>query len=223
LYLSTACFINEIKALVPCIYVSHTINNMKKSILSFFVIFISAAYALSQHKGGAQEYVAAQPFSAGASTPPVQTPSVSAPTTLKLKKTTTTTDTVTSTATESTRSSKPFASVPAPTPVPPPAPTPTKPQGIYRNGTYTGSIADAYYGNIQVRAIITDGELSDIQFLQYPNDRKTSVYINSQAMPILKSEAISAQSANVDIVSGATDSSMAFQESLGSALAQAKN
>jgi uncharacterized protein with FMN-binding domain len=47
--------------------------------------------------------------------------------------------------------------------------------------------------------------------------------INKEAMPYLKQEAIAAQSTNVDIVSGATDSSMAFQESLGSALALAKN
>lgn len=100
-------------------------------------------------------------------------------------------------------------------------PTPTR-AGQYRDGTYTGQVADAYYGNIQVKAIISGGKLTDVQFLQYPNDRNTSVMINTQAMPYLKSEAIQAQSANVDIVSGATDSSRAFIISLGSALAQAK-
>ena len=48
-------------------------------------------------------------------------------------------------------------------------------------------------------------------------------YINGQAMPMLTSEAVQVQSANVDIVSGATFTSQAFQQSLGSALAQAKN
>lgn len=104
-------------------------------------------------------------------------------------------------------------------------PVPTVPPvtgGQYKNGQYTGSVADAYYGNIQVKAIITNGLISDVQFLQYPNDRRTSIMINTQAMPLLRSEAITAQSANVDIISGATDSSQAFVESLGSALAQAK-
>ena len=94
---------------------------------------------------------------------------------------------------------------------------------MYANGTFTGSVVDAYYGNIQVQAIIANGQISDVQFLQYPSDRSRSVSINTRAMPILKSEAISAQSANVDIVSGATDSSRAFVQSLGSALAQARN
>ncbi len=93
--------------------------------------------------------------------------------------------------------------------------------GAYRNGRYTGSVADAYYGNVQVEAIITNGKISDVQFLQYPNDRRTSVMINSQAMPYLTQEAIQAQSANVDGVSGATQTSRAFIESLQSALNRA--
>ena len=103
------------------------------------------------------------------------------------------------------------------------SPQPVITTNMYANGTFTGSVVDAYYGNIQVQAIIANGQISDVQFLQYPSDRSRSVSINTRAMPILKSEAISAQSANVDIVSGATDSSQAFVQSFGSALAQALN
>ncbi len=92
----------------------------------------------------------------------------------------------------------------------------------WKDGNYTGNSADAFYGNIQVRATIQNGSLVQVEFLQYPNDRSTSVEINSQAMPLLQSEAIQAQSANVDIISGATDTSNAFRESLASALSQAK-
>jgi len=99
-------------------------------------------------------------------------------------------------------------------------PTPT-PAGQFKNGTYTGSVADASYGNIQVRATISGGKLTGIEFLQFPNDRGHSVEINQYALPILRSEAISNQSAQVDTVSGATDSSAAFRESLQSALSQA--
>lgn len=93
--------------------------------------------------------------------------------------------------------------------------------GKYKDGEYTGKITDAFYGNIQVRAIIQNGNIIDVQFLQYPNDRKTSTDINEQAMPFLRSEAIRIQASHVDIVSGATDSSIAFRESLASALSQA--
>ena len=94
---------------------------------------------------------------------------------------------------------------------------------FYRDGTYTGSVADAYFVNLQVSATISAGKISDVAFLQYPNDRGTSIEINTQAMPMLKSEAIQSQNADVNIVSGATQTSVAFKESLASALAQARN
>jgi len=92
----------------------------------------------------------------------------------------------------------------------------------YKDGAYTGSAADALYGYIQVKATVKDGKLTDVEFLQYPNDRRNSVEINSQAMPMLKQQAIQIQSAKVDGVSGATDTSQAFIQSLGDALQQAK-
>ena len=57
----------------------------------------------------------------------------------------------------------------------------------------------------------------------YPNHTDRSVYINSQALPILKSETLQAHmSANINLVSGASDSSQAFAESLQSAILKAK-
>lgn len=90
------------------------------------------------------------------------------------------------------------------------------------NGIFIGDAIDAYYGYIQVQISMQNGRLTDIQFLQFPNDRSHSIEINQYALPLLKSEAIKAQSAHVDIVSGATDSSQAFIESLQSALTKAK-
>ena len=107
-------------------------------------------------------------------------------------------------------------------PAPQPAQTPTATAGTYKDGTYTGPSVDAYYGYVQVQAIVSGGKLANVQFLSYPSDRRTSQQINSQAMPLLTREAISAQSANVDAVSGASDTSAAFVESLSAALAQAK-
>lgn len=92
----------------------------------------------------------------------------------------------------------------------------------FKDGTYTGNSQDAFYGNIQVKAVISGGKITDVQFLQYPNNAARSLAINTLAMPNLKQEAIQAQNANVDIVSGATDTSNAFIQSLTSALTQAK-
>ena len=113
------------------------------------------------------------------------------------------------------------APLPAVTPVAPP-PNTRVANGIYRDGEYLGKIADAYYGNVQVKAVVQNGRVADALFLDYPQDRRTSVQINRQAMPLLKMEAIQVQRAPVDIVSGATQTSLAFNESFASALLQAK-
>lgn len=97
-----------------------------------------------------------------------------------------------------------------------------KPKNGYRDGEYTGNVVDAFFGYIQVRAVIADGKITDVVFLKYPNDRPTSIQINEEAIPILKEEAIIAQSAKVDIVTGATQSAEAFRISLQSALDQAR-
>ena len=89
------------------------------------------------------------------------------------------------------------------------------------DGTYTGPTTDAYYGSIQVQVSVQGGHIADLRVLKYPSDRRTSVAINRQALPMLRDEVISAQSANVDIVSGATLTSEAFIQSLGGALSKA--
>jgi uncharacterized protein with FMN-binding domain len=91
----------------------------------------------------------------------------------------------------------------------------------YKDGTYTGSVADAYYGNVQVSTTIAGGKITGVKFLQYPDTHSTSVMINQQAMPYLQQETIQSQNASVQIISGATFTSQAFQQSLTSALSQA--
>lgn len=103
-------------------------------------------------------------------------------------------------------------------------PTNTPPvaqKGKYKDGTYTGDVVDANYGNVQVSATIVNGKITNVQFLDYPHDRSTSQKVNSRATPILASEAIQAQSANVDAVTGASFTSAAFVQSLQSALDKA--
>lgn len=110
---------------------------------------------------------------------------------------------------------------------PPKSPKPTvaaksTPTGLYRDGQYIGPSTDAFYGNVQVEVVVKNGRLSDVVFLDYPKDRSTSQEINTQAMPALKAEAIQAQTAQVDAVSGATETSLAFVKSLSQALARAR-
>ncbi len=94
--------------------------------------------------------------------------------------------------------------------------------GTYKDGTYKGSVADAYYGNVQVSATISSGKITAVKFLQYPDTHQTSVIINQQAMPFLIQEAIKSQNASdVQVISGATFTSQAFQQSLQAALSQA--
>lgn len=93
----------------------------------------------------------------------------------------------------------------------------------YRDGVYTGPAMAAGYGKVQVKVFVHNGKLFDVQFIDYPHDRQTSQQINAQAMPWLKQEAIQAQGANVNVISGATLTSKAFVESLQSALQAAAN
>ncbi len=102
-------------------------------------------------------------------------------------------------------------------------PASTQATAGYKNGTYQGPAVDAYYGLVQVQVTIQNGAIQNVQFLQYPSDRRTSQEINAQAMPWLQQEAIQADSANVDIISGATLTSEGFQMSLQSALQAAHN
>jgi uncharacterized protein with FMN-binding domain len=91
----------------------------------------------------------------------------------------------------------------------------------YRDGTYTGSSENAYYGRVQVRVTVANHRVAGIKVLNYPSDRRTSRYINSQALPLLQQEVIAANSSDVDTVSGATLTSEAYIRSLGTALRQA--
>jgi uncharacterized protein with FMN-binding domain len=99
---------------------------------------------------------------------------------------------------------------------------PAEPQGAFRNGTYKGVSANAYYGRVQVEAIVSNGRLASIRMLDYPRDRRRSLHIAQQSLPVLEREAIAAQSANIDTVSGATLTSRAFIRSLDSALSRAQ-
>lgn len=103
-----------------------------------------------------------------------------------------------------------------------PPPVATDPKTGYKDGSYTGKLADAVYGPIQVKAVIAGGRIVDVVFLKYPSDHGHTLEVSQQTMPVLKQEVITIQSANVDTISGATQTVDGFKETLQSALTQAK-
>jgi uncharacterized protein with FMN-binding domain len=89
--------------------------------------------------------------------------------------------------------------------------------------TYTGDAVDVgrNYGTVQVEISVSGGRLVDVTALAVPENDPRSSSISQQAMPMLISQAVSAQSASIAGVSGATYTSNGFAESLRSALVKA--
>lgn len=92
--------------------------------------------------------------------------------------------------------------------------------GAYADGAYTGASEWTKWGNYQVQVTIQNGRIIAVKETESPVDRK-SVAINGRAQPVLESEAVAAQSAKIDAVSGATYTSATYKASLQSALDQA--
>ena len=105
---------------------------------------------------------------------------------------------------------------------PPPAPPPPQPSGRYANGDFTGPSTDTPWGTVQVKVHVQGGTIAEVEPIDYPQHRRRSIQINERALPILEREVIQAQSADVDIVSQATTTSVGYLQSLAAALAQAR-
>jgi uncharacterized protein with FMN-binding domain len=110
------------------------------------------------------------------------------------------------------------SATPSPFATPRPSPTPSP---AAATGTFTGSDFANRFGDVVVRVVLANGHISDVQAVQLPTDRAESAYISQQAGPLLRSEALQAQSANIDIISGATYTSASYAQSLESALKKA--
>jgi uncharacterized protein with FMN-binding domain len=98
-----------------------------------------------------------------------------------------------------------------------PTPTPSS-----SSSTVTGDVASTQWGPVQVQLTLQSGKITDVSVLQYPNGNHRDAEINDYALPILIDETKQAQSAQIDMVSGATVTSDGYIRSLQSALDQAK-
>ncbi|CAN5260302.1 hypothetical protein BH09ACT6_BH09ACT6_07270 [soil metagenome] len=117
----------------------------------------------------------------------------------------------TSAATPSAAAAAPAASAAAPAPAAAPA----------ADQQFTGSLVNTRFGTIQVQITVNSGRVTDVTALKLTDDGGRSVQISARAAPILRSEVLAAQSANVASVSGATYTSDGYLKSVQSALDQA--
>ncbi len=90
--------------------------------------------------------------------------------------------------------------------------------GAAGTSTVAGDAVDTRYGPVQVQITVANGKITAADVLQVPKQSRNDQMINSRAVPILDAEAVSAQSAKVDAVSGATVTSDGYAESLQSAI-----
>jgi uncharacterized protein with FMN-binding domain len=94
-------------------------------------------------------------------------------------------------------------------------------QSTMKAGTYTGVTSTNKWGPVQVKITVASGKIKNVTVLQYPNSKPKSTRINERAIPILKAEALAAQSSSIANVSGATYTADSYKVSLQSAIDQA--
>jgi uncharacterized protein with FMN-binding domain len=113
----------------------------------------------------------------------------------------------------------------------------TKTRVVGATRTFTGGTGTAgRWGDIQVTIVVrkttttnltttrksVKRKILSVKVPVYPDHTDRSVFINQQALPILIQETIQAQSSGINLVSGATDTSQGFDQSLQSAILKAK-
>lgn len=84
----------------------------------------------------------------------------------------------------------------------------------------TGEVVPLRWGDVQVAVTVEGEDVLDVETLSIPLDDRRSQLINENAEAILRAEAITSDSADVSVVSGATYTSEAYATSLQSALDQ---
>src|SRR4051795_4156672 len=88
------------------------------------------------------------------------------------------------------------------------------------SATVDGPVVSTRFGPVQVEVVLSAGKVADVVALQLPAGRRSG-QISTYSEPILREEALRAQNANIDTVSGATYTSDAYAKSLQAALDQA--
>ena len=88
---------------------------------------------------------------------------------------------------------------------------------------FDGKLVRTKYGPVQVRITVAGGKITDIVLVAVPGANARTDQINEAALPTLRAHALSAQSADVDTVSGATATSDGYRKSLQAAIDKARH
>jgi uncharacterized protein with FMN-binding domain len=97
----------------------------------------------------------------------------------------------------------------------PPATTSPLPPGAR---SIDGNVANTVYGPVQVQVVVRNSRITGVSILEQPSSTMHDLQIGQVAFPQLISETLSAQSAHIDAVSGASYTSAGYIQSLQSAL-----
>jgi uncharacterized protein with FMN-binding domain len=127
----------------------------------------------------------------------------------------------TSASAGSPTTSAPTTSGAPPDPSPSSAASSSTPATVSSSATYTGAAEQTRYGIVQIKITVAGKKITNVAFAQLTAFDGHSAQINAQAAPILLQETLSAQSAQIDSVSGASYTSEGYVQSLQSALDQA--
>ena len=110
-------------------------------------------------------------------------------------------------------------------PLPPVAavePAASVPAGLHlADGDFVSDRHGLMWGDVRVKVSIHGGQITAVEALEFPDHRAQSAYLSQLALPILESEVIKSQKAQVDVVSSATDTSYTFQDAVADAITKA--
>jgi len=105
---------------------------------------------------------------------------------------------------------------------PAPGATPPIPAGTHlQDGDYLSDRHQYEWGDLVVKISVHGGLITGVQIMQYPDHRSQSLFLSQMAGPTLSSEVIKTQQSQVDVVTAATDTSYAFQDSIANAIVKA--
>jgi uncharacterized protein with FMN-binding domain len=96
------------------------------------------------------------------------------------------------------------------------------PAGMHlADGDFVSDRHTLMWGDLRVKISIQGGAIRGMQVLQFPDHRSQSLYLSQLSLPVLQSEVIKNQKAQVDVVSSATDTSYTFQDAVADAITKA--
>jgi uncharacterized protein with FMN-binding domain len=94
--------------------------------------------------------------------------------------------------------------------------------GSSTSQTFKGPTEDTRHGPVQVSIVVKSKKIVNVKASIAPNEDGRSPFLQTRAVPLLKQEVLTAQSSKIDEISGATETSDAYIQSLQSAIKKAR-